>query len=207
VADSGAPRVVLATRNAHKVAELSRILDAAGVADSLLGLDAFPGAPDVPETGLTFADNALLKARAIAAYTGLPAVADDSGLCVDALHGMPGVFSARWAGKHGDDLANLDLLLGQLADVSARGAQFVCVAALVLPGDADRREWTATGVLAGSLTRAPRGTNGFGYDPIFVPAGYDRTVAELGDGWKRANSHRARAARALLRALRSGGAS
>ena len=197
MADSGAPRVVLATRNAHKVAELSRILDAAGVADSLLGLDAFPGAPDVPETGLTFADNALLKARAIAAYTGLPAVADDSGLCVDALHGMPGVFSARWAGKHGDDLANLDLLLGQLADVSARGAQFVCVAALVLPGDADRREWTATGVLAGSLTRAPRGTNGFGYDPIFVPGGMSVTTAELAPEEKDAISHRGRAFRAM----------
>jgi len=197
VADSGAPRVVLATRNAHKVAELSRILDAAGVADSLLGLDAFPGAPDVPETGLTFADNALLKARAIASHTGLPAVADDSGLCVDALHGMPGVFSARWAGKHGDDLANLDLLLGQVADVSARGAQFVCVAALVLPSDADRREWTTTGVLAGSLTRAPRGTNGFGYDPIFVPGGMSVTTAELAPEEKDAISHRGRAFRAM----------
>jgi XTP/dITP diphosphohydrolase len=134
VADPVVSRVVLATRNAGKIAELSRILDAAGFADGIVGLDAFPGAPDVAETGLTFADNALLKARAIAAYTGLPAVADDSGLCVDALHGMPGVFSARWSGKHGDDRANLDLVLGQLADVAARGAQFVCVAALCLPG-------------------------------------------------------------------------
>ena len=124
---------MLATRNVGKIAELSRILDAAGFADGLVGLETFPGAPDVAETGLTFADNALLKARAIAAYTGLPAVADDSGLCVDALHGMPGVFSARWSGKHGDDRANLDLVLGQLTDVAARGAQFVCVAALCLP--------------------------------------------------------------------------
>jgi XTP/dITP diphosphohydrolase len=169
VPDPVASRVVLATRNAGKIAELSRILAAAGFADGLTGLETFPGAPDVAETGLTFADNALLKARAIAAYTGLPAVADDSGLCVDALHGMPGVFSARWSGKHGDDRANLDLVLGQLADVAARGAQFVCVAALVLPGTENRHEWTMTGVLAGSLTRAPRGTNGFGYDPIFVP--------------------------------------
>jgi len=130
------PRVVLATRNHHKIAELSRILAATGFADGLVGLDAFPGAPDVAETGLTFADNALLKGRAIAAYTGLPTVADDSGLCVDALHGMPGVFSARWSGKHGDDRANLDLVLGQLADVAARGAQFVCAAALVLPARA-----------------------------------------------------------------------
>jgi len=199
VADQAAPRVVLATRNTGKIAELSRILDAAGFADGLVGLDAFPGAPDVAETGLTFAGNALLKARAIAAFTGLPAVADDSGLCVDALHGMPGVFSARWSGKHGDDRANLELVLGQLTDVAARGAQFVCVAALVLPGaeDAGRREWTTTGVLAGSLTRAPRGTNGFGYDPIFVPADMSVTTAELPPAEKDAISHRGRAFRAL----------
>ena len=190
------PRLVLATRNAHKVAELSRILAAAGLADRLTGLDAFPGAPDVPETGLTFADNALLKARAIAAYTGLPSVADDSGLCVDALHGMPGVFSARWSGKHGDDRANLDLVLGQLSDVAERGAQFVCVAALVLPGDTPRG-WTVTGVLAGELTRAPRGANGFGYDPIFVPGGMSVTTAQLAPEEKDAISHRGRAFRAL----------
>ena len=197
MADAPGARLVLATRNAHKVAELSRILASAGFAGTLVGLDAFPGAPDVPETGLTFADNSLLKARAIAAYTGLPAVADDSGLCVNALHGMPGVFSARWAGKHGDDHANLDLVLGQLADVSARGAQFVCVAALVLPGAQARREWTTTGVLAGELTRAPRGSNGFGYDPIFVPGGMSATTAELAPGEKDAISHRGRAFRAL----------
>jgi len=191
------PRVVLATRNHHKIAELSRILAATGFADGLVGLDAFPGAPDVAETGLTFADNALLKGRAIAAYTGLPTVADDSGLCVDALHGMPGVFSARWSGKHGDDRANLDLVLGQLADVAARGAQFVCAAALVLPAGAARREWTTTGVLAGSLTHAPRGTNGFGYDPIFVPDGFSVTTAELAPEEKDAISHRGRAFRAL----------
>jgi XTP/dITP diphosphohydrolase len=199
VADQAAPRVVLATRNTGKIAELSRILDAAGFADGLVGLDAFPGAPDVAETGLTFAGNALLKAHAIAAFTGLPAVADDSGLCVDALHGMPGVFSARWSGKHGDDRANLELVLGQLTDVAVRGAQFVCVAALVLPcaERAERREWTTTGVLAGSLTRAPRGTNGFGYDPIFVPADMSVTTAELPPAAKDAISHRGRAFRAL----------
>jgi XTP/dITP diphosphohydrolase len=196
VADPAGPRLVLATRNPGKIAELSRILAAAGFADGLLGLDSFPGAPDVPETGLTFADNALLKARAIAAYTGLPAVADDSGLCADALHGMPGVFSARWSGKHGDDQANLNLVLGQLADVGARGAQFVCVAALVLPGG-KRCEWTTTGVLAGSLARAPRGTNGFGYDPIFVPDGLAETTAELAPEDKDAISHRGRAFRAI----------
>src|SRR6266446_4418720 len=131
--------VVLATRNAAKLRELTRILaaeDSGGRHIRLAGLDEFPGAPDVPETGATFEANALLKARAIAACTRLPAVADDSGLCVDALNGMPGVLSARWAGGHGDDQANLDLVLAQVADVpDARlGAQFVCAAALVVPG-------------------------------------------------------------------------
>ena len=191
-------RVVLATRNAHKVAELNRILADASFTGELVGLDEFPGAPDVPETGSTFADNALLKARAIAAYTGLPSVADDSGLTVDALNGMPGILSARWAGKHGDDRANLDLVLGQLGDVSNRGGAFVCVAALVVPGaDGGAGEWTTTGVLAGSLTREPRGSNGFGYDPIFVPAGLDKTTAELAPQEKDAISHRGRAFRAI----------
>ena len=187
-------RVALATRNVGKIAELNRILADVGDGIEIVGLDAFPGAPDVPETGLTFADNALLKARAIAAYTGLPAVSDDSGLAADALHGMPGVLSARWAGKHGDDAANLALLLGQLADVDERGAAFVCVAALALPGGG---EWTATGVLAGTLTRAPRGGNGFGYDPIFVPEGLSATTAELAPAEKDAISHRGRAFRAI----------
>jgi len=186
---------VLATRNAGKIAELSRILADVGGGVEIVGLESFPDAPDVPETGLTFADNALLKARAIADCTGLPAVADDSGLAADALHGMPGVLSARWAGKHGDDVANLELLLGQLADVSERGAAFVCVAALVLPGGSG--EWSATGVLAGTLTRAKRGSNGFGYDPIFVPEGLPVTTAELAPAEKDAISHRGRAFRAI----------
>lgn len=192
-------QVVLATRNAHKVTELSRILATTGVQVPLVGLDEFPDMPEVAETGLTFADNALLKARAVAAFTGLPAVADDSGLCVDALHGMPGIFSARWSGGHGDDKANLDLLLGQLADVSERGAQFVCAAVLVLPPDveAERTEWTVTGVLSGALTHAPRGSGGFGYDPIFVATGSAVTNAELTPEDKDAISHRGRALRAL----------
>jgi XTP/dITP diphosphohydrolase len=193
VADA-ARRVVLATRNAGKIAELNRILADVGGRVEIVGLEAFPDAPDVPETGLTFADNALLKARAIAACTGLPAVSDDSGLAVDALHGMPGVLSARWAGSHGADDANLDLLLGQLADVGERGAAFVCVAALALPGGA---EWTATGVLAGTLIRDRRGVNGFGYDPIFVPEGLATTTAELAPAEKDAISHRGRAFRAI----------
>jgi XTP/dITP diphosphohydrolase len=193
--------VVLATRNAGKIAELRRILAEAGFGGRLAGLDEFPGAPDVPETGVTFADNALLKARAIAAYTGLPAVSDDSGLTVNALNGMPGILSARWAGKHGDDRANLELLLGQLCDIGQRGAAFICVAALALPAQtgsaAGGREWTATGVLPGMITRAPRGTNGFGYDPVFVPAGAATTTAELSPADKDAISHRGRAFRAL----------
>ena len=201
-----AKRVVLATRNGHKVTELSRILATTGVEVPLVGLDAYPEMPEVAETGLTFADNALLKARAVAAFTGLPAVADDSGLCVDALHGMPGVFSARWSGGHGDDKANLDLLLAQVSDVSERGAQFVCVAALALPplapppaegSSAGRREWTVTGVLSGSLTRERRGTGGFGYDPVFLPTGSPATTAELSPAGKDAISHRGRALRAL----------
>ena len=186
---------MLATRNAGKIAELSRILADVGGGVEIVGLEKFPDAADVPETGLTFADNALLKARAIAACTGLPAVSDDSGLAADALHGMPGVLSARWAGRHGDDTANLELLLGQLADTGERGAAFVCVAALALPDGGG--EWTATGVLAGTLTRAPRGGNGFGYDPIFVPEGLSVTTAELAPSEKDAISHRGRAFRAI----------
>ena len=169
--DLGGPRtlrLVLATQNAHKIVELRRILAAAGIPAGLTGLDEFPGAPDVAETGLTFADNALLKARAIAQFTGLPSIADDSGLCVDVLNGMPGIFSARWSGRHGDDAANLNLILAQLADIAGphRGAHFTCVAALALP---DGRERVAEGRLDGRLTMNPRGTGGFGYDPIFLP--------------------------------------
>ena len=191
-----ADALVLATRNQGKLRELARIL---GQQVRLSGLDAFPGAPDVPETGTTFEANALLKARAVAAYTGLPAVADDSGLCVDALNGMPGVLSARWAGRHGDDQANLDLILAQIADVpDARlGARFVCAAALVVPADGDAREWVVTGEVEGRLIRVPRGSGGFGYDPIFVPDGFALTTAEMTPEAKDAISHRGRAFRAL----------
>ena len=187
--------VVLATRNAAKLRELARIL---GSSVRVAGLAEFPGAPDVAETGATFEENALLKARAIATYTGLLAVADDSGLCVDALNGMPGVLSARWAGAHGDDRANLDLVLAQVADVpDARlGARFVCAAALVLPSDGSR-EWVVTRHVEGRLTRTPRGSGGFGYDPIFVPDGFDVTTAQMAPEAKDAISHRGRAFRAL----------
>jgi XTP/dITP diphosphohydrolase len=183
-------RVLLATRNAGKVRELARILAPYGLV--LEGATYDPG----PETGTSFADNALAKALEGVRESGLPTLADDSGLTVDALNAMPGIFSARWAGRHGDDVANLDLLLGQLADVPAgrRGAAFVCAAAYALP---DGRSEVVLGELRGSLVREPRGTNGFGYDPIFVPDGYTVTSAELDPDEKDAISHRGQAFRAL----------
>jgi XTP/dITP diphosphohydrolase len=198
------PRLVLATRNRHKVGELRAIL-AEALGDHLaefdleadvVGVDAFEHVEDVVESGVTFAENALLKARAVAEATGLPAVADDSGIAVDVLGGSPGVFSARWSGRHGDDAANLDLLLAQVADVPEehRGAAFVCAAALVTP---DGVEHVEEGRLAGTLERAPRGAGGFGYDPVLRPHGSDRTCAELAPEEKNAISHRGSAFRAL----------
>jgi len=193
-------KVLLASRNAKKLAELQRIL-AEAVDIELVGLGDVPPYPEAPETGATFAENALLKAREGVQYTGLPTVADDSGLAVDALNGMPGIFSARWSGKHGDDQANLDLLLAQLGDVPDErlGAAFVCAAALVLP---DGTEHVVEGRLAGSLIRVPRGEGGFGYDPIFTPTGYDRTTAELSPAEKDQISHRGQAFRALAPVIR-----
>lgn len=189
-------RIVLATRNAHKVLEVQRIFADAGVPVEILGTEAFSDLPDIAETGSTFAQNALIKARAVSAHTGLPAMADDSGLCVDALNGMPGIFSARWAGAHGDDMANLNLLLGQLADVpdQRRTGAFHCAAALVTPDGIER---ICEGVLEGRIIRAPRGTNGFGYDPIFVPHGHEITTAEMSAEQKDAISHRGQAFRRL----------
>jgi XTP/dITP diphosphohydrolase len=199
-AGAGATTLVLATRNAAKLAELRRILEEAALTPRLCGVDEFPDAPEVAETGLTFAENAGLKAAAVAAATGLPAVADDSGLCVDALNGMPGILSARWAGRHGDDAANLDLVLAQVQDVpdARRGAHFACAAALALPSGVVE---VVEGRIHGSLLRVRRGSHGFGYDPIFLPDGYDRTTAELSAAQKDAISHRGRALRALLPAL------
>ncbi|MFB9675648.1 RdgB/HAM1 family non-canonical purine NTP pyrophosphatase [Streptosporangium vulgare] len=189
-------KVVLATRNAGKIAELRRILADASIPVEIVGLEGFPEIGDVAETGLTFAENALLKAHAVAQQSGLPAIADDSGLCVDALNGMPGIFSARWSGRHGDDLANLDLLLAQVSDVPAehRGAHFACAAALALPSGEER---VTEGALHGVIINAPRGSGGFGYDPILVPEGETRTTAELSAAEKDAISHRGRAFRAL----------
>ena len=203
---SGVPagaRLVLATRNPGKLRELRELLRG-----RIEGLDvdtqvidaATAGVPDVPETGVTFEENSLLKARAVATATGLAAIADDSGLAVDVLGGAPGIFSARWSGRHGDDAANLELLLAQLADIpeADRGAAFVCAAALAMPDGAavvERAE------LRGTLLTEPRGTGGFGYDPILQPAGMNRSAAELAPEEKNAISHRGQAFRALLPAI------
>ncbi|MDE1557774.1 MULTISPECIES: RdgB/HAM1 family non-canonical purine NTP pyrophosphatase [Actinotignum] len=184
-------RVVVATGNAHKVTELRNIL-----APWLQEIELVSGAefavPEPVEDGTTFAQNALIKARAYARATGLPAIADDSGLCVDILGGAPGIFSARWSGHHGDDAANRQLLLAQLADVplANRGAHFHCAAALVTP---EGHEEVREGEMPGILLTAERGSGGFGYDPIFAPAGSSRSNAELSPEEKDAISHRGKA--------------
>lgn len=194
------PRLVLATHNEHKVGELRAIFLAAGTVpgllpDEVVGAARFTDVQPV-EDGVTFEANALIKARALAAESGLPAVADDSGLAVDVLGGAPGIFSARWAGRHGDDRANLDLLLAQLGDIAPehRRARFVCAAALVTP---EGVEHVVRGELVGTLLTDPRGVGGFGYDPILQPEGYDRSCAELTADEKNAISHRGQAFRAL----------
>ncbi|MDN3057339.1 RdgB/HAM1 family non-canonical purine NTP pyrophosphatase [Streptomyces sp. SRF1] len=194
-------RLILATRNAYKITELRSILGESGLDVELVGADAYPEIPDVKETGVTFAENALLKAHALARATGHPAIADDSGLCVDVLGGAPGIFSARWSGGHGNDRANLDLLLAQLADVpdEHRGAHFECAAALALP---DSTERVVSGRLTGTLRREPAGGGGFGYDPILQPHGETRTCAELTPDEKNAISHRGKAFRAIAPIVR-----
>ena len=206
-------RLVLATHNAGKLAELRQILE-----PLVPGLD--PGSiisaaslevTEPVEDGLSFADNALIKARALARTTGLPAVADDSGLCVDVLGGAPGIFSARWSGRHGDDEANLQLLLDQLTDVADphRTARFTCAAVLVHPaaGRAPEQVTSIERSMEGRLARSPRGEGGFGYDPIFVPlqadepGGRDRTTAQMTPEEKHAISHRGQAFRALAPVL------
>ncbi len=189
-------RLLLATRNRKKLEELHRIL-APEMPVEVLGLADVPAFDEVPESGATFAENALIKALEAVKHTGLVTVADDSGLAVDALNGMPGVLSARWAGHQRDDASNLALLLEQLGDTpdSRLGAAFVCAAALVTP---DGSQVVREGRMPGRLVREPRGVNGFGYDPIFVPDGYELTSAELAAADKDAISHRGRALRELL---------
>ncbi len=189
-------QVVLATRNSGKVKEFERLLAEFASDIQVLGLNDFPDMPDVEETGSTFEANALLKAREVSAFAHLPALADDSGLCVDALGGDPGIFSARWSGGHGDDAANIAKVLGQLAGIAVpdRGAQFRCAVALHLP---DGREVVRHGELQGEIVNAPRGAAGFGYDPIFQPEGFALTLGEFAHGEKDRISHRGKALRLI----------
>ena len=190
-------KLLLATRNKGKIEEFRRILEEIAPGEiELVGLDQFPDLPDVEETGSTFEENALLKARQMSAATGLPAIADDSGLCVDALGGDPGIFSARWSGVHGDDEANLLKVLDQMKDVKGddRSAYFICVAALAL---VDGKSHCEEGRFLGRLLDHPVGENGFGYDPIFSPLGYSISSAQMSAEEKDAISHRGKALRAI----------
>jgi XTP/dITP diphosphohydrolase len=202
----GAPtmQVVLATSNAKKLVELRRMVAALGAGRAgtveVLGLADVAAYPEPAETERTFEGNALIKARACVAATGLPALADDSGLTVDVLNGMPGVRSARWSGPDADDNSNNELLLRQLFDVpeAARTAQFICAMAMVLP---DGTEHVRTGELDGRITSSGRGHNGFGYDPIFLAAGQHRTTGELSAAEKDLISHRGQAVRSIVPVL------
>jgi XTP/dITP diphosphohydrolase len=194
-------KFVLATRNFHKATELKRILEELELDCELFTVADFPSAPEVEETEDTFEGNALLKARALANFTGLAAIADDSGICVDALDGNPGVLSARWSGATENiDRANLELVLDQIKGVPAenRGAKFVCAAVAVFPNG---KELVAIGEMYGNLLDAPTGENGFGYDPIFVPIGLSKTTAEMSASEKDAISHRGKALNELAQQI------
>jgi len=190
-------KLVLATRNQGKITEFRRILEELAPGQiELIGVDKFPDLVDVEETGTSFEENSLLKARYTSQATALPAIADDSGLCVDALNGDPGIFSARWAGVHGNDQANLEKVLDQLKDVpdQKRTAHFKCVAPLVLP---EGREQVAEGRFEGHILHAPVGENGFGYDPIFQPLGLSISSAQMSAQEKDLVSHRGKSLRAI----------
>jgi XTP/dITP diphosphohydrolase len=194
-------KFVLATRNSHKATELRRILEDLNLDCELATVADFPDAPEVEETETTFEGNALLKARALAKFTGLAAIADDSGLCVNALDGNPGVLSARWSGAlENVDQANLELVLEQIKDVAPedRGAKFVCAAVAVFP---DGTELVSLGEMYGNLLTAPIGENGFGYDPIFVPEGLEITTAQMLASEKDAISHRGKALNQLAQQI------
>ena len=196
-------RLLVASRNRKKLAELHRVLDAAGVCGlTLLTLDDVPPYDEAPEIGATFEENAIAKARDGFAATGLPTLADDSGIEVAALNGMPGVLSARWAGSHGDDVANYALLLAQLGDVPGerRSAAFVSTCALVTGAD---DVTVVRGMWPGMIAREPLGEGGFGFDPVFIPDGDTRSAAQLSPVEKDAVSHRGRALRLLVPALRA----
>ena len=190
-------RLLVATRNAHKLAEIRAILDWPGVA--LVGADEVPGLPEVEEDALTFEGNALKKARTLRDASGLWTLADDSGLEVDVLGGAPGVFSARYAGEPTDHAANNHKLLAALDGAENRSARFRCVLALAAP---DGREWTISGSVEGRIALSPSGTEGFGYDPLFIPDGYDQPFAAMPAQVKNSISHRARALAAAAAAWR-----
>lgn len=188
-------QIVLATRNPGKIRELERILALALPEAELIGTDGFEELAEIDETEDTFEGNALLKARAVSHFTRLPAIADDSGLAVEHLGGAPGIYSARYSGIHGDDLANLEKVLHKMRNVSNRHAEFVCAAAFVAPNGYER---VLRAELVGQLIDVPRGSNGFGYDPIFVPSGFEQTTGEMSAELKDAISHRGKAMRALV---------
>jgi len=194
-------KLVLATQNSGKIKEFERLLAEVASDIQVLGLRDFPDMPDIPETGESFIENSLLKARGISKFTNLPALADDSGLCIDYLNGDPGIYSARWSGVHGDDAANISKVLLQLEGVSLddRSAHFRCEVALVFPDGHKHqgREFTESGKLSGVITLSPRGTAGFGYDPIFQPDGAELTLGEFAHGEKDKISHRGIAMRAI----------
>ena len=190
-------KLVLATRNQGKVKEFQRLIQEHSQDIEVIGLDSFPELPEIEETGDSFEANALLKARAVAEFTGLPALADDSGLCVDALNGEPGIYSARWAGVHGDDVANNAKLLDKLSGVNQRGAKFQCVVALVIPKENGEQVLIETGSISGFIVDEPRGEHGFGYDPLFAPHGSSLTFGEFPHGEKDKISHRGQAFRKI----------
>jgi len=191
--------IALATQNKGKISEFERLLAEYASDIQVLGLSDFPDMPDVEEMGSTFAENSLLKARAVSAFTGLPALADDSGLCVDVLGGAPGIYSARYSGVHGDDAANIRRILSELENQENRSAHFICVVAMTFPSEDPRSEIEIIreGKLLGSIVRQPLGQAGFGYDPIFLPDGYELTLGEFGAGEKDRISHRGKALRAI----------
>ena len=188
-------KLVLATRNKGKIVELQRIIAEVMPEVELIGTDSFPNLDDVEETEDSFIGNALLKAHAVAKATGLPAIADDSGLSVNALNGAPGIFSARYAGTHGDDLANLNKVLKNMEGVLDRSAAFHCAAAFAKP---DGFELVVEEKLIGRLTTTAIGESGFGYDPIFIPDGFEITTAQMNPSLKDEISHRGMAFRALV---------
>jgi XTP/dITP diphosphohydrolase len=193
--------IVLATTNRKKAEEMKRMF--AGYDISFVTLNAFPGCPEVVEDGKTFRANALKKARAVSKFTGLPTVADDSGLEVAALDGAPGVFSARYAGENANDSENVKKLLREmrpLTDSKDRGARFVCCIAFATP---EGKYKTFTGYIKGIIGKGQKGFNGFGYDPVFYPEGHNKTFAEMTDQGKDRLSHRGRAMKKLYKYLKN----